>query len=267
MTIGTTCSTLSLGTTCSTLSSLTALLKVLSDIFLSADQQQVTLLVLLDMSAAFDTVDHAILLQRLESSFGVSGVGSVLAVVLPRWPYPAGPSTRFHVFGRACQVRRTAGKHPRTFAVPSLYNRYSLDRFRIWPQCTLLRRWRSTLHLVEGWCSEGPQSSWWRPASANWISGCHQNCLKLNSDKTQRIWLGSSQQLLKVNPDLILLGASAVHFQNSVVDLGVVLDSSLSMRDHVSRLCRTSYYQLRQLRVIRRNHSRLGPAPNWCMLS
>ena len=51
----------------------TALLKVLSDILLSADQQQVTLLVLLDMSAAFDTVDHAILLQRLESSFGVSG--------------------------------------------------------------------------------------------------------------------------------------------------------------------------------------------------
>ena len=52
----------------------TALLKVLSDNFLSADQQQVTLLVLMDMSAAFDTVDHAILLQRLESSFGVSGV-------------------------------------------------------------------------------------------------------------------------------------------------------------------------------------------------
>ena len=51
----------------------TALLRVLSDILLSADQQQVTLLVLLDMSAAFDTVDHAILLQRLESSFGVSG--------------------------------------------------------------------------------------------------------------------------------------------------------------------------------------------------
>ena len=38
---------------------------------------------------------------------------SVLAVVLPRWPYPADPSTRFHLFGRACQVRRTAGKHSR----------------------------------------------------------------------------------------------------------------------------------------------------------
>ena len=68
---------------------------------------------------------------------------SVVAVVLPRWPYPASPSTRFHVFGRACQVRRIAGKHPRTSAVPSLYSRYSLDRFRLWPKCTLLCRWRS----------------------------------------------------------------------------------------------------------------------------
>ena len=73
---------------------------------------------------------------------------SVLAVVLPQWPYPASPSTRFHVFGRACQVRRTAGKYPRTSAVPSSYSRYSLDRFRLWPKCALLCRWRSNLDLV-----------------------------------------------------------------------------------------------------------------------
>ena len=83
-----------------------------------------------------------------------------------------------------------------------------------------------------------------------WMSSNH---LKLNSDKTQLIWLDSRQQLLKVNPDSILLDVSTVRFQRSVVDLGVALDSNLSMRDHVSRLCRTSYYQLRQLRVIRRS--------------
>jgi len=48
-------------------------LKVISDIIDAADTQKVTLLGLLDMSAAFDTVDHKILLERLEVSFGVKG--------------------------------------------------------------------------------------------------------------------------------------------------------------------------------------------------
>ena len=69
----------------------TALLKVLSDIFLSVDQQQVTLL---DMSAEFDTVDHAILLQKTGVFLRSVWWRSVLAVVIPRWPYPAGSSTR-----------------------------------------------------------------------------------------------------------------------------------------------------------------------------
>ena len=47
-------------------------MKVTSDITDAADCQ-VTLLGLLDMSAAFDTMDHEIFLNRLEVSFGVSG--------------------------------------------------------------------------------------------------------------------------------------------------------------------------------------------------
>ena len=49
----------------------TALLKVQSDILLNMDDQKVTLLVILDLSAAFDTIDHSIILETLGSGFGV----------------------------------------------------------------------------------------------------------------------------------------------------------------------------------------------------
>src|SRR6218665_1980638 len=51
----------------------TLLLRLLSDVLGAVDHCQLTLLALLDVSAAFDTVDHEILLQRLHLSFGVSG--------------------------------------------------------------------------------------------------------------------------------------------------------------------------------------------------
>ena len=50
-----------------------ALLWVLSDIFSATDKGEVSLLALFDVSAAFDTVDHSILLNRLSISYGISG--------------------------------------------------------------------------------------------------------------------------------------------------------------------------------------------------
>ena len=51
----------------------TALLSLLSDIYTAIDKSHVTLLALFDASSVFDMVDHEILLQRLETSFGLSG--------------------------------------------------------------------------------------------------------------------------------------------------------------------------------------------------
>ena len=51
----------------------TAALKVLSDILLALDSGKLALLSLLDLSAAFDSVDHDTLLQRLQTSYGLRG--------------------------------------------------------------------------------------------------------------------------------------------------------------------------------------------------
>ena len=51
----------------------TAMLKVLSHILLAIDSGDLSALVLLDLTAAFDTVDHPIVLRRLENSFGLKG--------------------------------------------------------------------------------------------------------------------------------------------------------------------------------------------------
>ena len=51
----------------------TALLRVKNDILLNMNKQHVTLLVLLDLSEAFDTVDHNVLLSLHHSKFGISG--------------------------------------------------------------------------------------------------------------------------------------------------------------------------------------------------
>ena len=45
----------------------TALLSLLSDIYSAIDKSQLSLLALFDVSAAFDMVDHEILLERLET--------------------------------------------------------------------------------------------------------------------------------------------------------------------------------------------------------
>ena len=52
----------------------TALLDVTSSLFDQADGGQASVLTLLDLSAAFDTLDHSILLHTVETTFGICGM-------------------------------------------------------------------------------------------------------------------------------------------------------------------------------------------------
>lgn len=50
----------------------TALLAVQNDVLMAMDRQEVVALILLDMSAAFDTVSHTVLLQRMSDRLGIT---------------------------------------------------------------------------------------------------------------------------------------------------------------------------------------------------
>ena len=51
----------------------TALIRVFNDILVALDNHQEVVLVLLDLSAAFDTIDHSALLSRLQCRYGING--------------------------------------------------------------------------------------------------------------------------------------------------------------------------------------------------
>ena len=52
----------------------TALTKVVNDILLTLDSNSTSVLLLQDLSAAFETIDHGVLSDRLQSQFGISGL-------------------------------------------------------------------------------------------------------------------------------------------------------------------------------------------------
>ena len=59
----------------------TSLLKVQTDMLEATDNGNMSILVVLDLSAAFDTVDHHIIVTRLCQTYGITGTGKALIKV------------------------------------------------------------------------------------------------------------------------------------------------------------------------------------------
>ena len=85
---------------------------------------------------------------------------------------------------------------------------------------------------------------------ADWMK-C--NRLQLNSSKTEFLWCSSSRRVEKLDQNHLAIGTDAVKPKNEVRDLGLFLDSDLSMRSHITGLVRTSFGILRQLRSVSRS--------------
>jgi len=77
--------------------------------------------------------------------------------------------------------------------------------------------------------------------------------LKLNTDKTQFIWLGTPHQLSKVACHTITIGGIAIQVSTEAMCLGLLLDRALTFAPHVRRQSGGIFYYLRQTRIVRKS--------------
>ena len=82
-----------------------------------------------------------------------------------------------------------------------------------------------------------------------------ENQLKLNNDKTEGLLFPFSSSLRPSTVSLhdsITLGSRNIPFSESATKLGAILDSNLSMKKHVIKICQTAYFELKRISSIRR---------------
>ena len=87
------------------------------------------------------------------------------------------------------------------------------------------------------------------------VMGCwmSNNRPRLNASKTEFIWLGWTRRLARCTFDPIIINGDTILPSRTVRDLGAYIDSGINFDDHVARLTRTCFFQIRQLRSICRS--------------
>ena len=231
----------------------TALLSIKNEIHLSLAKGEPTALVLLDLSAAFDTIDHSTLLDCLQSWFGVCGPAL-------KW-FTSYLTERF----QSIKIGSTLSRgYKLLFGVPQgsvlgplLFSLYTT------PLSYVIGRHKGVgFHFYADDTQLFVRLSHKEASSAfdkinkclidvkEWMSTCK---LKLNLDKTEFIIFGSNNQKdrLKSHFPVDILG-NVLQPAESVKNLGVWLDSDLSLSKHVQSVCRSCFLQLREFRRVRR---------------
>ena len=79
----------------------------------------------------------------------------------------------------------------------------------------------------------------------------NSNKLKLYTDKTEVRPVGSASRVALIKSECANIGGNSVPFKMSVKYLGVHIDLTLCMRQHIDSVCRASFLELRQAATIR----------------
>ncbi len=235
-----------------------ALVKITNDLLLASDQGCISLLVLLDLSAAFDTIDNDILIDGLQNYTGIQGQAL-------RW-FRSYLSDRYHFVylnGKASQLSTVKYGVPQGSVLGLL-----LFALYMLPLCNIIRKYGISFHCyaddTQLYISRRPDET----SKLSKLTECVKNVkdwmtnhfLLLNSDKTEILLIGpknSTQNLLDHN--LQLDGCTVTY--STVKNLGVILDSNLSFENHISHDAKTAFFHLRNI-AKRRNMLTVSDAYN-----
>jgi hypothetical protein len=229
-------------------------LKVKNDALQYLDKNKAILMVLLDMSAAFDTVDHGILLQRLENVFGLQG-----PVISWFRTYLTNRTTRVSIGGDF------SVDHVLTYSLPqgSIIGPQGFILY-IHPIGSIIRRNDLSFHSyaddIQLYSEFDPKIPGDCDRVLNKLQSCvseigHwmvQNRLQLNQDKTEFFVIASSRAHSYLPNIKLDLGDVTIQSTKTVKNLGVTFDQVLNMSCQVSNICKTVTFHIRNLWRIRR---------------
>jgi hypothetical protein len=231
----------------------TALLRIHHDILEAMSGQKACLMVLLDLSAAFDTVDHRELLRTLED-LGIRG--SAL-----NWleSYLTERHQKVCIGSKSSAACRLQCGVPQGSVLgPILFTIYTSSLGQ------LLRSHGMEYHL---YADDSSVYTMFKPQDVTGTIDRIQDCicavrqwmamksLKMNDSKTEFLLISSKQLYKRVDCPSIVIGDSDVSVSKSAKLLGVWLDKHISMEDHVSAVCKSAQYHLYNIRKIRRHLS------------
>ena len=228
----------------------TALLRIQNDLLLGIENRHVTALVLLDLSAAFDTIDHNILLTRLASVFGICG-----SAIDTLASYISNRSQFVKIDSHSSDAATLSSGVPQGSVLgPLLFSLYTT------PICHLLENSGVSFHLyaddTQLYIAFFPQdhssallhlSSILDSVHA-WLTS---NRLVVNASKTEYLLVGTKNQRAKLLSTSLTFKGSDLSPSQTVRNLGVHFDSDMTLTKHISSVCSSSYYIIRQIRQIR----------------
>ena len=229
----------------------TTLLSVHDHLIKAMSLQQITCLTLLDLSAAFDTIDHSILLERLSAWFGITSTALswIKSYLLNRSFYVNIDNTKSPVFQLLYGVPQGSVLGPLLFILYttplSTVISNSSANHHLYADDTQLFLSFSAADFAHN-ISHLEQTI---PNVYDWMSS---NFLSLNPSKTEFLLIGLPQQLSKLsNPIIHLPNNVTLSPVNSARNLGVIFDSNLTFSQHISAVSKSCFYHIRDLRRIR----------------